>query len=328
MKCNRLAAALAALLLAAIAHPLTAAPQRAAAPQRTAPPTGSVTLEGPRVELPLDLGTRRPMIAVTVNGQGPYWFVVDTGSAGNVIDSGLAAQLTLTSVGVQRVGSPGGPPIEAHRFAIDSLAAEGLQLTGIEAVGIDLAAMAGDTFQGIIGMRSFRDYLVTFDYPGARLVVESGSLTAGAAGTVAYDGGSRLIRIEIDVAGVRLPADLDTGSPASFTLPKAFEDRWTFLSPVIEAGSARLVGAEHPIWRARLDGPITLAGHTFEDPEVGLAEFTADFANVGYETLRHMVLTIDQRQGLVRLTREAAGAAGKAHPGGPAALEASGSKRP
>lgn len=320
MKSSCLATTLALFMLAGATPPLPAAQQRMAPA-----PSGSVTLESPRVELPLDLGTRRPMITIMVNERGPYRFVVDTGSAGNVIDNGLAAQLGLTSLGVQRVGSPGGPPIEAHRYAIDSLVSDGLRVSGAEAVGVDLAAMAGDTFQGILGLRGLRDYLVTFDYPGARLVLESGSLTAGEAGTVAYEAGGRLIRIDIDVAGVALPADLDTGSPDSFTLPKAFEDRWMFLSPVTEAGRARLVGAEHTIWRARLDGAITVAGHVFEDSEVALAEFTTDFANIGYEVLRNMVLTIDQRQGLVRLTRASEAEAG---PGIPADLGASRSSRP
>jgi len=291
---------LALLPLSPAVHP---APSAAQIRRMAPPPVGTVVLDSDRVELPLDLSTRRPMVRVTVAGHGPYWFVFDTGSGANVIDAALAQELGLTSVGVQRVGSPGGTPIDAHRYAISSLAAGDLHIADTEALGIDLASMAGDTFQGIIGLRNFSDYLVTFDYPREALVIETGSLTEGDAGTVRYQSGGRLLRLDIEVAGVTLPADLDTGSPRSFMLPKAFEDRWSYLSPVTEAGTARLVGAEHPVWRARLEGVIEIAGHTFENPEVGLAEFTSDFANIGYEVLRDMAVTIDQAAGLVRLVR-------------------------
>lgn len=288
--------------------PIRMAPRITGEPTQTrrampAAPAGTVTLNDGRVELPLDLATRRPMIQLTVDGQGPYWFVVDTGAGGNVIDNRLAEKLELTSVGVQMVGSPGGAAVEAHRFAVDELAAGGLRIADTEAVGVDLAALAGGTFQGIVGMRNFVDYLITLDYPDGTLVIEPGGLSGGDDGTVPFALDGRLIRFDIDVAGVTVPADLDSGSAHSFTLPKAFEGRWSFLTPVTEVGKVRMVGGEHILWGARLDGTITVAGLTFEDPEVGLAEFTTDFANIGYDVLRRLAVTIDQRNGLVRLQR-------------------------
>jgi hypothetical protein len=295
-----------AVLLILIPANLAAGVRPRQAVRRAPDPVGTVELEAARIELPLDLATRRPVIEMTVDGEGPYRFVVDTGAGPNIIDDAVARRLGLPATGVQRVGSPGGEAVEAHRYGARVLAAGGLRIVDTELLGIDLAALAGDTFQGILGMRNLRDYLVTFDYPSSHLVVESGSLSAAAPGTVPYDAGGRLIRFDIDVDGVTVAADLDTGSAHGFTLPKAFEDRWTFSTPAREAGTARLVGAEHTVWRGRLDGAITVAGHVFTDPEVTLAEFTRDFANIGFEVLGEMTVTIDQRQGLLRLTRTGA----------------------
>ena len=44
------------------------------------PDPGTTHIAGARVELDLDSSSGRPMVEVTVNGRGPYRFVVDTGA--------------------------------------------------------------------------------------------------------------------------------------------------------------------------------------------------------------------------------------------------------
>ena len=48
-----------------------------------------------RVSLPLQVNNRLATISVTVNGQGPYRFLIDTGTEGSLIDGNLARELGL-----------------------------------------------------------------------------------------------------------------------------------------------------------------------------------------------------------------------------------------
>ena len=57
--------------------------------------------------IPMDLSLNRPVIALFIDHQGPYSFILDTGAGGNVIDKGLASKLDLKATGKVEVRSPG-----------------------------------------------------------------------------------------------------------------------------------------------------------------------------------------------------------------------------
>ena len=51
-----------------------------------------------RVEVPFQLRRNQPLARLTINQRGPYWFLLDTGAGGFVIDAALAIELGLRGV--------------------------------------------------------------------------------------------------------------------------------------------------------------------------------------------------------------------------------------
>ena len=48
-------------------------------------------------DIPFELNANKPYLLVRINGAGPYWFILDTGSISTVADTELAKMLDLAS---------------------------------------------------------------------------------------------------------------------------------------------------------------------------------------------------------------------------------------
>ena len=58
--------------------------------------------------LKMEIAGGRPVVMVTLNGHGPYRFILDTGAMISVIDASLAHELELPIVGETELASPAG----------------------------------------------------------------------------------------------------------------------------------------------------------------------------------------------------------------------------
>ena len=111
------------------------------------------------------------LIAVRVNGQGPYDFVVDTGASHVVIDAALADDLGLP----RQQAHPGhgaGGPITAVETRLSDLCIAQACLSDLPAVVTDLTSVstaAGVHLHGVIGYPFLSRYVVTIDYPNRQL---------------------------------------------------------------------------------------------------------------------------------------------------------------
>ncbi|MCA9546207.1 MAG: aspartyl protease family protein [Myxococcales bacterium] len=96
------------------------------------PPPGWHPTAEHAVTVPLVVAWRaaRPLIEAHLNGQGPYLFVVDTGTAGGVISRPLAESLALPAVG---------DPARGARAVQADVALGPLTLTGARLAVVDLA---------------------------------------------------------------------------------------------------------------------------------------------------------------------------------------------
>ena len=128
----------------------------------------------------------KPYVMVTINGKGPFRFVIDTGTGGDaLVTPELATELGLPTVGHATLSDPSGQGAKrAPIVQIDSLEVAGVRFTGIRAISHSFFAEAG-TCEGLLGFTLFRDYLLTLDFPD-RLVTLSG-------GALATDGGKSVL---------------------------------------------------------------------------------------------------------------------------------------
>jgi predicted aspartyl protease len=162
--------------------------------------------------------TARLRLAVTINGQGPYDFLVDTGSDRTVISRELAALLNL----------PAGPKVIIHENAgvdeaptavIDRLAIGDRVVRHIEAPAVaakDLGAL------GMVGVDALRNLHLVMDFKVMRLSSSPSHAEPLEPGTIVVHGRGRfgqLILADAKVKGVQVFVVVDTGSEISVGNP-------------------------------------------------------------------------------------------------------------
>lgn len=264
----------------------------------------SASLAAPVVEVPMDLASGRPVVELRLEGKGPYRFILDTGAGSTVVDAALARELGLRAVGETRLGDPSDPEaLAAQMVYAESLVLGGVALSGVTMAAFDVRSLMGASYGGILGLPDLEAFLVTLDYPRGRVRMERGELDPGAAGVVAYDSPDGIISLPLRVDGRVLTAHLDSGNPGGFMLPRAVADSVALLSGPVEIGRAQTVNSESVVWLARLRGDIQVGGLTYAQPEVHLSDLLDRWANIGFEQLRELAVTVDQRNRRLRLER-------------------------
>lgn len=138
-----------------------------------------VDMEPSRVEVPVDsaggeiafemagAGGAALLVAVRINGQGPYEFILDTGATVTCVDERLASSLSLPDVrGVigtaAGVGGQGG----VRLVSVDSLSIGGVRAHELQACVVDLEHLGGLGLEldGLIGLNVLSRFRVTIDF--------------------------------------------------------------------------------------------------------------------------------------------------------------------
>ena len=279
------------------------APAPAPAPQAPLPPRISVPAGG--IAMAMGDFAGRPLVQVRIGGR-PYWFILDTGAQGSVIDSSLAAELGLVVTGEQLVGSPGGPPVRVRSVRLDRLDIGGAQVT-LDVPALNLVAMfrmAADAPRGVLSAGLFAHYLVTLDFPGKTVRVMPGALPVpDGRDVMEFDRAARLVEIPVDVAGKTITVDLDTGSPGGLALPLAMADSLPLVAPPAQVGMAHRVGRDLMLYTARLHGAVRVGPLVLDGPDIGFFGdgSAGERGNIGQALLRRFAVTIDRANGRVRL---------------------------
>lgn len=193
-----------------------AVPTSAAIP---APDTGPTPSEAVPESLKLAQDpTSRLTLAVKINGQGPFDFLVDTGSDRTVISRELAAALAL----------PPGPEVVIHESVgsdpattvlIDRLTIGNRVINHIEAPALaakDLGAA------GMLGVDALRNLHVVMDFKAMRMSSSPSRAEPLDANTVVVRGRNRLgqlILVHSSIRGVPVLVVVDSGSQLSVGNP-------------------------------------------------------------------------------------------------------------
>ena len=290
------------LFLAATMTALGAAPAAEQNPDHRDPPAVA-TLKSDRIEMPMNTFGGRPLVPVTINGSGPYDFILDTGASLTLIDNELAKELKLPDLGASEVGSPAGGTVPTMITRFERLEVGGAVITASPGEAMDLAgffAMEGAP-RGVMSASHFRGLLLTFDYPGERIVLRKGSLSEpNGRDVLAYEAKGGHIWVPITVAGRAMQAHLDTGSPSLLMMPLELAKDLAFESEPVVVGNAKLVGKEMEIRAATLDGSVQIGPKSFDRPRVTLMD-GPKVANIGRGALEGFAVTIDQKNQRIEL---------------------------
>ncbi|MBV7265045.1 aspartyl protease family protein [Erythrobacter ani] len=187
--------------------PIEALQQQSIAPDFSNPATETLELEEER--------NRRMTIPVTIEGSGPYNFMIDTGSQATAVTHHINKSLDLTHVGrAQLVGMASIRPVDV--VEVNNLVVGTHTIHNISAPVLNRAYLGAD---GIIGLDSLQDFRVLIDFRKDTISLEDITKKHSRAGfEIIVNARQKLGQLLITdalVEGVRATVIIDTGAQAS-----------------------------------------------------------------------------------------------------------------
>jgi len=254
--------------------------------------TASCSQENVEV-IPFDLSSGRPVIEITINGEGPFPFIFDTGAGGVVIGSSLFEELGLDVTGSSLVGSPaGGDPIAVDMTQLDSLRVGGVGVETIDATIMDFGDPRQMQSVGVFGPNVFTEHRrVAFDFVENRIEIGGSFRQNDDANWIDFSPTAPIIEIPLTIGDVTVPVHIDTGSPSILNFPEGRVEELPLTGPLVVIGEARTVDRTMQIMGAPIAGSASFGDA--ELPLTRISSFPLPFANIGSGGLRGLYLEID-----------------------------------
>lgn len=275
---NRIWAALAAAGLLA-----------AAAPAPPAPSAISEQVQGRR-----DLG-QRLTVPVTIDGGGPYHFVVDTGAERTVISRELADRLTLAPSRPVTVVSIAGQDL------VDTATVPSLKLTASRSrmEEFDAPVLSGVHLgaEGMLGLDSLRSKQVVLDFKKMHMsIADSGDQSRSDDDEIVVTAKRRLgqlVLVDAEADGQKINVVIDTGSAVSIgnDALRAKLARSGRLGVVIPIRITSVTGEETPADYTSIR-KIRIGGVNLDNMPIAFAE-AAIFAHLGLDKRPALLLGMD-----------------------------------
>lgn len=197
----------------------------------------SIARGAPQTGIPFHLINNNVFGAVQVNGQGPYFFIFDTGGT-NIITPALAKTLNLEVEGsIPEFGAGEGLMEGGFTRVAEIQVGDALVKNQIFTVlPLDrLDAVEGTPMPGLVGYEVFRRFVTRIDYSAETItLIDSKHFNPEGAGTpVKFAFHDHILEVIGTFEGLAAKYNIDTGSRSELTLTKAF----------VEQGGLR---AKHP----------------------------------------------------------------------------------
>jgi hypothetical protein len=272
----------------------------------TTPPTGA-TIDGnaASVTMPFRLLNNHIYVRGTVNGKGPYTFILDTGGH-NLISPKIAKEIGLRSVGAS-VGSGAGKGTVVSGFAkVEEIAIGGVRLHDQTAIvqnvydrsieGIPVDAMVGfELIRRMVTRIDCGAHTLTFTDPAKFKPVDAGK-------PVPFKFYDHLPQVEGDAGGIAGIFDIDTGSRSEVDITSPSVEKFKLREKYARGVTAVTgwgVGGPVESYVVRLPF-LTLGGQKQESvvaaldaPNSGSMSDPNFLGNVGSGFLKRFVVTLD-----------------------------------
>jgi len=256
--------------------------------------------------IPFELVDNHVALDVTLNGKGPFRFILDTGGS-NVVDAGIAKQLGLGSSG-NAAGSGVGAATEAVQFAtVDALGVGDAvlrnQVFAVAPVHAGFGISSGKPVDGLIGFEVLARFLTTFDYGKHQVVLRapSGAAPPIAGTVIPFTFNGQHPMVDCTIASFPTSCVLDTGSRVSLSVLSPFlAAHPSIVPPGAAAAGANGFGIGGASVGRLGRTTLQLAGFTIPDIIADLSSQTKGaFAdpfyggNVGAGVLQRFAVTFD-----------------------------------
>lgn len=242
------------------------------------------------------------VVPVMINDKGPYRFIVDTGAGSCFVSTRIGNQLPGTNIAVLSIGT-GGVAQPQPTVQIETLKIGSMTFGNFLAVKQDLIAFQSLGVDGMIGIPTFHDVTMGIDYPSRQLLVQTNPLDQHECnlpidgGNSTPEGGYDVTYVNIDVAGRKIRAVVDSGSSGFLGIPQSMRNL-PLTGPLKNQQFDGVNGTE-TTQVGNLNGNITIGCNTFEQPSISF--HAMDGSTVGAKQWQDKTLWIDQRSKMMRL---------------------------
>ena len=209
------------------------------------------------------------VVPISINGRGPWEFVVDTGTNQTVLDPELARELHLATAGSVILNTLAGPQ-QASVAAVYSLSAGGSAVEKIEVLvgGLDAVRALDGRIRGVLGLDFLYHFAFSLDYAHARLRLFPPNLLADPENSSVesvnvrlvsgrllvpsmwQDGAERFLALDSGIAEVLLFEEQEAGPRAM----KSDEGRQMLVTNFASTHTKRISLADFVVGKQRVRG--------------------------------------------------------------------------
>ncbi|MGH8290904.1 MAG: aspartyl protease family protein [Steroidobacteraceae bacterium] len=177
------------------------------------------------ISSPFTLVDNRVFLPATLNGKGPYSFLLDTGVDGWAVATSLAHRLAIAQGKAERITGAGDARVTLHQLKLRRVDIAGLSFMDQPALAADFsgldAVIGFRHFDGIAGKPVFDAYVVDLDFGRSRVRFFSPAQYSAPAGAKVipfelYD--KAIPVVDGEIAGVKGRFLVDLGDRSSLTL--------------------------------------------------------------------------------------------------------------
>ncbi len=244
----------------------------------------------------------RMTVPVTIDGRGPYQFVVDTGSDRTVVSQELATLLKLAAGESVTMHSMTGVA-QQTTVTVPTLTLAGQTTRDINAPALQQAYLGG---HGLLGIDTLKGRRVVMDFAKRTLsVLHAGEREAYDPDTIVVTARSKygqLVLVDADVDGTPITVIIDSGAETTVgnnalrvLLSKRNRKMQFFKTDIVDVTGGRL-GAEYASV-----GRIRLAGITIENAVIAFAD-AHPFKRYGLQNKPAMLLGMDTLRSFRRVS--------------------------
>lgn len=263
-------------------------------------------------DITIRLNANHVYVPVKVNGQGPYWFALDTGAGMTVLQRRTAEELNLSLSGALEGRGGGSESVDVALVSGVSFELPGVTVSDQRAAVIalgELEAIEGFSMDGILGYDFISRFVVQIDYQRRvlRLYDPEPFVAPSGVEPIPFTIEDNDPIVEATVTFENCPAVkgrflLDSGKRSGVSISSPEVARLNLaacLQPTIEAPQGFGVGGQTKQLLGRL-ATFVIGSHTLNNLLVALSQDTSgatattDFVGmIGGEILRRFTTTID-----------------------------------